>query len=114
MPSDIGYKAAFVNFSGPGGTVLVSPKPWPSVVHALCATVNLDCELTFGWKEPASGFGTATPVTCTFYVKAGTPLVLPFTEDGWFGFPDGKDIVAAAMGAAANVGVQVVYARAGV
>lgn len=114
MASDIGYKSAFEDFTGPGGVVLVPAKTWPAIVHALAVTVDTACELTFGHKDPAAGFGTAVPVTCAFHVEPGGPLVLPFTEDGWFGFPADRDIVAAVIGAAATVGMQVVFARAGV
>lgn len=115
MASDIGYKSAFENFAGPGAVVLVPAKTVPLIVHAMVATVDTACELTFGHKDPPAGFGTAVPVTCAFHVVPGVPLLLPFTEDGWFGFPKDRDVVAAAIGGGAvNVGIQVVYARAGV
>ena len=112
--SDIGYKEAFLNFAGPGAVVLVPEKAVDLRVHAVAITVDTACGVVLGHKAPGSGFGTAVPVTATFHVEPSGPLVLPFTEDGWFTFPAGDEIVAAALGAAADVAVQVIFARRGV
>lgn len=113
MP-DIGYKSIFKNVTGPGIKVLAGPIAEPIVIHGLALTVDAAAKVRFGHKLPADPPAAAVQASADFYLLAGTPLVLPFTEDGWFAFPEGVEILVAITGAGADVGVQFVYARAGV
>jgi hypothetical protein len=111
---DIGYKQGFKDFTGPGADVLIPAKTFAMRVHAMVMSADLDCDVIFGHKAPADPFSASVQKTCTFHLAARVPLPLQFTEDGWFEFPANEEVVVVVQGGAANVGIQVVWAKAGV
>lgn len=108
MPNDLGYKADWQNLSGTGTHPLFPQKPNSVIIHAVCVVADANCAITFGHTD-----GGFVPDTAKFFLLARTPLVLPFTEDGWWLHPGGHRVRAEITGAGTpNVAVQLVFARA--